>query len=131
MAQINGKTLKQLITSNRFSKTPLKPNDTINGNSVLNLVLKQELKIRRIEKDVDLLRSKKDKVEYFDYDERVVKDVSKIVNDLELIFGKYSDKTTPRQASRVVRVGDEKKPGAAKGVVNFRIRKVRRQGKCW
>ena len=84
MAQINGKTLEQLITSNRFSKTPLKPNDTINGNSVLNLVLKQELKTRRIEKDVDLLRSKKDKVEYFDYDERVVKDVSKIVNDLEI-----------------------------------------------
>lgn len=124
MAQIKGKTLKQLITDNLRSKMPMKPNDIVNGNSVLNLILKEELKTRRIEKDVDLLRSKKDKVEYFDYDEKVLKDVSKIVDDLELIFGKYSDKTTPKQSSRVVRVGDERKPGASKGVVNFRIRRT-------
>ena len=124
MAQIKGKTLKQLKSDNLRSKTPLKPNDIFNGNSILNLVLKEELKVRRIQKDVDLLRSKKDKVEYFDYDERVSTDISKIVDDLELIFGKYADDETPKKASRVVRVGDKKKPGAAKGVVNFRIRKV-------
>ena len=44
MAQIKGKTLQQLITDNLRSKTPLRPNDTVNGNSILNLVLKQELK---------------------------------------------------------------------------------------
>ena len=124
MAQIKGKTLKQLISDNLRSKTPLRPNDIVNGNSVLNLVLKEELKTRRIQKDVDLLRSKREQVEYFDYDEKLLKDVSKIVDDLELIFGKYSDKSTPKQASRVVRVGDKKRPGAAKGVVNFRIRRI-------
>ena len=121
MSQIKGKTLKQLIDGNRTSKMPLKPNDMSNGNSILGLVLQQELKQRRIEKKVDLLRSSKDKVEYFDYDESVIKEVSSIVIDLERIFGKYSDKTTPKQASRVVRLGDQKKTGAAKGVVNFRI----------
>ncbi len=123
MSQIKGKTLKQLIDGNRTSKMPLKPNDMSNGNSILGLVLQQELKQRRIEKKVDLLRSSKDKVEYFDYDESVIKEVSSIVIDLERIFGKYSDKTTPKQASRVVRLGDQKKTGAAKGVVNFRIRR--------
>ena len=73
MAQIKGKTLKQLINDNLRSKMPMKPNDIVNGDSVLNLILKEELKTRRIEKDVDLLRSKKDKVEYFDYDEKVLK----------------------------------------------------------
>ena len=108
MAQIKGKTLKQLKSDNLRSKTPLKPNDIVNGNSILNLVLKEELKVRRIQKDVDLLRSKKDKVEYFDYDERISTDISKIVDDLELIFGKYADDETPKKASRVVRVGDKK-----------------------
>ena len=97
MAQIKGKTLKQLISDNLRSKTPLQPNDIVNGNSVLNLVLKEELKTRRIQKEVDLLRSKGEQVEYFDYDEKVLKDVSKIVDDLELIFGKYADDETPKK----------------------------------
>ena len=129
MAQIN---LKKLIKDNLLSKKPLKPDDKINGSSALGMILKEELKEKKIDKKVNLSRSVMDKVEYFDYDEKDEKNLEKkiqeIIDDLEKIFRKYDDKVNKNENSRVVRVG-EKKSGAAKGVVNFRMIRESSEGR--
>jgi len=124
--------LKELIETNLLKDKPLKPNDKINGSSALTKVLEEEIATEKIGDKVTLSRSTMDKVEYFDYNETDEKNLKKkiqgIIDDLEKIFGKYDDKPNTKENSRVVRVG-EKKSGAAKGVVNFRIRRESTEGR--
>tara|TARA_B100000508_G_scaffold88788_1_gene69141 strand:- start:1361 stop:2908 length:1548 start_codon:yes stop_codon:yes gene_type:complete len=132
VAHIKGKSLDNLIKDNRFSDKPLKPDDKINGSSALGKVLEQEIIKRKIGDKVTLSRSAMDKVEYIDYYEtdeaNLKKKIQEIINDLEMIFGKYDDQVNKKENSRVVRVG-EKKSGAPKGVVNFRITRESSDGR--
>ena len=112
MAHIKGKSLDNLIKDNRFSDKPLKPDDKINGSSALGKVLEQEIIKRKIGDKVTLSRSAMDKVEYIDYYEtdeaNLKKKIQEIINDLEMIFGKYDDQVNKKENSRVVRVGEKK-----------------------
>ena len=124
-------SLDKLIKGNRSSDKPVKPNEKVNGSTALIKVLEQEIIKTKIGDKVTLSRSAMEKVEYIDYDEADDKDLKKkieeIINDLNMIFGVYSDK--PEAKSRVVRVGNIKKSNEFKGVVNFRIQRESSSGR--
>lgn len=124
-------SLDNLIKGNRFSDKPVKPNEKVNGSTALIKVLEQEIIKTKIGDKVTLSRSAMKKVEYIDYDEAddkdLKKEIEKIIDDLNMIFGVYSDK--PEAKSRVVRVGNIKKSNEFKGVVNFRITRESSSGR--
>jgi len=125
-------SLDNLIKGNRSSDKPVKPNENLNGSTALAMVLKEERSKRNIVKNVLLSTSLGERVDYFDYDENdktVPSEISKIIDDLNMIFGVYSDKPNTKENSRVVKVGDQSKTKEFKGIVNFRITRESSEGR--
>ena len=125
-------SLATLIKGNLSNDNPVKPNEKVNGSTALIKVLEQEIIKTKIGDKVTLSRSAMEKVEYIDYDEAdndkdFKKKIEEIIDDLDKIFGVYSDK--PEAKSRVVRVGNIKKSNEFKGVVNFRIQRESSSGR--
>ena len=126
-------SLATLIKGNRSDNNPVKPNEKVNGSTALRKVLQEEVVKKKIDDKVTLSPSEGLRVEYFDYDEadetNLKKKIEEIIDDLNMIFGVYSDKPNAKENSRVVRVGNERKSNEFKGVVNFRIQRASSSGR--